>query len=89
MPEHLITSGRIVDVIIVLMAAEVTALAIYRRWTTRGLSLADASVMLLAGLFLLLALRVALTGADWFWIALFLFAALIAHLVDLQKRMRS
>ena len=86
MLEHLITSGRIVDVILVLMAAEFAAVVIYRWRTTRGPSPADAVVILLAGLFLLLALRAALTGAEWFWIALFLFAALIAHLADLRRR---
>ena len=44
--------------------------------------------MLLAGAFLLLALRAALTGASWIPVALWLLAALFAHLVDLVRRWR-
>lgn len=41
---------------------------------------------LLAGAFLLLALRCALTGAGWLWIALWLLAALLAHVADIVGR---
>jgi O-antigen/teichoic acid export membrane protein len=39
-----------------------------------------------AGACLLLALRAALTGAGWAWVAAALCAALIAHLFDLVRR---
>jgi hypothetical protein len=44
---------------------------------------------LLAGLFLLLALRGALAGAGWRWIALALTAACLAHVTDLGYRWRT
>jgi hypothetical protein len=44
--------------------------------------------MLLAGLFLLLALRTALIGSSWQVVALWLLAALIAHLIDLWQRVQ-
>jgi len=86
MLQQLVTSGRIVDVIIVFMAVEALALYLYHRRTSLGPATADIVAMLLAGLCLLLALRAALTGADWLWVASFLAAALVAHLADLHRR---
>ena len=86
MLQDMVTSGRVVDLIIAFMAVEALALFVYCRRTPLGPAPADIVAMLLAGLCLLLALRAALTGADWFWVAAFLFAALIAHLADLRRR---
>lgn len=76
----LFASGRIVDAILLLTVLEGVGLLILRR--------ADLLATLLAGLALLAALRVALAGADWRWLALALLAALIAHLFDLARRWR-
>jgi hypothetical protein len=89
MLQQLITSGHIVDVIIAIMVVEVIICMAWRRHSARGLSLAEISTMVLAGAFLLLALRAALTSADWRWIALFLLGSLIAHLFDLKMRWRA
>jgi hypothetical protein len=43
-------------------------------------------LMLLPGIFLLMALRAALAGASWPWVPMALTAALIAHLLDLRQR---
>jgi hypothetical protein len=86
MLQELVASGRVVDVIIVFMALEALALHIYHRRTSHGPAPADTLLMLLAGLCLLLALRAALTGSSWLWIAAFLAAALVAHLADLHRR---
>ena len=86
MLEQLIVSGRIVDLIAVLMAAEACVLLLYRRRTSQGPAPLDILSVMVAGLCLLLALRAALTGAGWFWIAGFLFAGFVAHLIDLQRR---
>jgi hypothetical protein len=48
----------------------------------------DIGLMLLPGIFLLVALRVALAGAAWPWVPLALIAALVAHLLDLRQRWR-
>jgi hypothetical protein len=86
MLQQIITSGRIVDVIVAIMVIEVMVCVVWRWHSARGPSLAEISTMVLAGFFLLLALRVALTSADWRWIALFLLGSLIAHLFDLKLR---
>ena len=80
--------GRAVDLILVLMVLEGILLAAYRWRTGRGIAVVDLLGMLLAGAFLLLALRAALTGASWSRIAVWLLAALAAHLVDLVRRWR-
>ena len=86
MLQDMVTSGRIVDLVIAFMALEALALFVYCRCTPLGPAPADIAAMLLAGLCLLLALRAALTGADWLWVAVFLSAALVAHLADLRRR---
>jgi hypothetical protein len=85
---ELFGSGRIVDLIVVLMLLEGIALFVYRRRTGRGIATLDWVWNLLAGYFLLLALRAALVHADWRWIALSLALALAAHLGDLWRRSR-
>jgi hypothetical protein len=81
-------SGRIVDAVIALMVLEALLLAWLHLRRGRGLAPADLLANLAAGLFLLLALRAALVGAAWPWIAASLAAALVAHLADLARRWR-
>ena len=76
----LFASGRIVDAILLLTAAE----ALMLLWRGR----ADLFATLLAGFALLAALRLALAGAAWPWLALALLVALAAHLADLARRWR-
>ena len=59
-----------------------------RRCTRRGLCAAAVGLLLLSGIFLLLALRAALAGSVWPWVPAALLAALIAHLMDLRHRWR-
>jgi hypothetical protein len=84
----LFATGRIVDLILVLTLLEGIILVAYYRLTGRGLAPADLLSNLVAGICLLLALRDALLNASWVWIALWLSAALLAHLADLQRRWR-
>lgn len=83
---HWLASGRLVDLILVFMMLEVIALLIYRARSNRGMDLLDIVLSLIPGAFLLLALRAALTGLPWFWIALALTAALPSHLLDIARR---
>jgi hypothetical protein len=85
----LITSGRVVDVVLVVMAVEALALWLHHRRTGRGLPAAQIAVMMSAGVFLLLAMRAALTGGDWTMIAFCLTASFAVHLTDLASRWRS
>ena len=82
----LFASGRVVDLILGLMALEAAALALYRMRTGRGLGIPRFAGFLLSGAFLMLALRGALVDAWWGWIALCLGASLVAHLADLRQR---
>lgn len=82
----LFDNGRIVDLILALVAVEFVVLVAYRRMTDRGLPALDIVFNLLAGAFLLLALRSALAESGWLWTAVWLSAALVAHLADLARR---
>ena len=85
---ELFASGRIIDLILLLVVVEGIVFFFYRQRTGRGPATADLLSTLLAGGCLLLALRSALTGAAWGWIALCLVAALLAHISDIWGRWR-
>lgn len=86
--DELFGSGRIVDLILLLMLGEAIALSAYNYLTGKELKPLDVLVALIPGACLLLALRGALTDGDWTSIALWLVAALITHLADLWRRQR-
>ncbi|MBK1693060.1 hypothetical protein CKO33_12960 [Ectothiorhodospira mobilis] len=81
-------SGHAVDLILVLMALEGGWLMGYHHRTGRGLSIPAVLALLLPGAALLLALRVALTGGAWIWIAFWLIVSLAIHFLDLRNRLR-
>ena len=81
-------SGRVIDAILLLVALEFLLLAALRRRTGPGLAPAAMVWNLLAGTGLLLALRGALTGSGWPWIAGWLVTGLLAHAADLATRSR-
>lgn len=83
-----IASGRIVDIVIAFMALEAVGLWFYHRRTGRGIALADLWTTIASGLCLLLALRAALSGGWAGWIAIWLTASLIVHIIDLRSRWR-
>ena len=80
------TSSGLIDIIIALVAVEATAIWLWRMKTGNGPGLPSIFCNLLAGSFLLLALRNALVDASFVWIALCLLAALIAHALDVLGR---
>jgi hypothetical protein len=82
----LFTNGQIVDLILALVVVEATILLIYRSATGRGVPAVGLLINLLAGAFLLMALRGAMLNAPWIWTAAWLAAALIAHVADLAQR---
>ena len=86
--EQLFSSGRIVDLILVMMVLEGLALAYYFRVTGRGVPVAGIVANSAAGGALLLALRSCLSGSQWYIIAAFLGLSLVAHLADLTSRWR-
>ena len=81
--EGFFAGGYVADLAIALLAAEAALLAL---WRPGGLRLATSLPFLAAGACLLLALRVALTGGAWWWVARALLGALLTHLADLAVR---
>ena len=81
-----IASGRLVDVILALTVLEWLVIAVHRLRTGRGPDPVRLGPTLLAGFFLLLALRAALVGSGWIWVAAALTGALVAHVFDLALR---
>lgn len=61
---ELFASGRIIDLILVLILVEGLVLALVHRHTGRGLPPSDLIGFLLSGFLLMLALRAALVGLD-------------------------
>lgn len=85
--ESLFTSGRIIDLILVLVALEIAALPWLLKLLGSETTLADLLPNILAGAALLIAVRLGITDTGWVWIGASLFAALLAHLWDLRKRL--
>ena len=83
----LFATGRIVDLILVLVVLEAAWLVLRHRRTGRGPAPADLLGNLLSGALLMLAVRGALVGAAWPWIALCLAGSFVAHLADLRRRL--
>lgn len=83
---ELFANGRIVEGIVALVALEALILSIWRARTGGGPEPLSLIANLLAGSFLLLALRNALAGTSPRWIAICLIAALAAHVADLAAR---
>lgn len=75
-------SGQAADLVLVVLAIE--ALLLLRA----GRALVDVALLLLPGALMMLALRAALVGAPWPWIALSLAASFPVHLADLVRRGR-
>ena len=80
-------SGAIlVDIAIAITLLEWLGLHLYHRFTGHGLPPEAYALNLLSGLCLMLALRCALQGQDWFWGAGCLAASGLAHLTYLRQR---
>lgn len=84
----LFASGRIIDVILVLVLLETLALMLLHQLTGRGPRPRTILPTLTSGLLLMVALRAALADLRWEFIALPLALALGAHLTDLLLRWR-
>lgn len=77
-----VASGRAVDLVLAVLALEALLILLFARARRRDLLLG-----LVPGLFLLLALRAALAGAGWAWIAGLVALSLPFHLADLRRRL--
>ena len=81
-------SGRIVDLILLLVLVEAALLGWRHRHTGQGPSLRALLPNLVSGAALLAAVRLALVQSEWLWVAAALLFALMAHLADLHQRWR-
>ena len=81
-----ITSGRIVDIMVVFVVIEVIALIIYWRRTGRGVPTVPLLANVGAGGSLMLALGASLKGLDTAIIAACLVSSLVFHVTDLAIR---
>ena len=81
MIEHLFASGHAADIVIAVLALEGLWL---RR---RGWSLARIARVLGPAVFIVLAVRAALVGAPWYWVACALAASFPLHVLDLRARL--
>ena len=79
-------SGRVVDVILALVVLEAAALLAWHRRTGGGVAPRVLLPTLLAGGFLLVAMRLALADAPWPAVGAALLAGLLAHVMDLRGR---
>jgi hypothetical protein len=84
----LFASGRLVDLILIVVVIEAAILLLVWRYTRRGIAPGDLLSNLCAGAFLLLALRIILGGAGWMPASGCLAAAGVAHLIDVSRRWR-
>ena len=80
MMEWLFRSGHGADIVLGVLALEALWLK------TRGWEWRTLAGMLGPAALMILALRAALVGADWHWIAIPLAASLPLHLMDLRAR---
>lgn len=86
---ELFATGRIVDLILILVAFEALALLAWRVWRGRGPSVPALASNLASGAALMLAVRAALTGSDWTVVAACLAGSLVAHVTEMCLRLRS
>jgi hypothetical protein len=85
--EEFIRSGRIADVILVAIAAETAIVGFYLWRRGQGLALLSFVASSLAGGSLVLAFRASLRESGWLFVAIYLAAALLAHLADIALRL--
>jgi uncharacterized membrane protein SirB2 len=78
----------LIDIILGLTLLEIAGLLAYRARTGRGLGARELLPNVMAGVFLILGVRAAVTAAPWTAIAPWMLASLVAHLVDVRGRWR-
>ncbi len=79
-------SGRVADLILLVMAVEAAVLYARGRSRSHPVKASDLLFAIGPGACIVLALRAALTGADVGWIGAALAASLPLHLADLARR---
>jgi uncharacterized membrane protein YjjB (DUF3815 family) len=86
MIDELVNSGRIVDIMLLVLVVETAILAVYRQRTRRGIPIASLVANFGAGGSIVLALRAVLADQPAAIIAACLVASLGFHVADLALR---
>jgi hypothetical protein len=86
--DQLFSSGRLVDFVLIVVAVEAVTLCAYWIVAGKGVAPRDLLPNLLAGFFLVLALRLTLSDAGWMPVCGCLAAAGIASMMDISRRWR-
>jgi hypothetical protein len=84
--EQLLLSGRLIDLILLLIAAEAVGIFLLHRLDSRRPGPRDLYPNLASGAALMYAVKLALQGAAWYALAACLALAFLAHLTDLSLR---
>lgn len=84
-----VESGRIADLILLVLLLEGAVLFAYWRIKGSGVPPFDILLFMGSGAALVIALRVALTDGWWGWIGLALTASFFVHAADLLRRWRA
>jgi len=83
-----VMSGRVIDVVLVVIAIEAALLAYFRIRHRLGSPVVRMCANLASGASLMIAIRLALTDAHWGLIMLCLMVSFIAHLTDIKLGLR-
>ena len=84
--QELFSGTLLIDIVISVTLVEWGLLSWWRRRTGRGIPTSELRGTLLAGLYLMLALRASMMAAPWYVVALLLLAAGLSHAADLWRR---
>ena len=84
--DELLLSRRLIEFVIAVTLLEGVALTLYHRISGKGVAPREFAANLVSGLCLMLALRGALAGSGWGWIALLLLGSGLVHASDLWQR---
>ena len=76
----------LIDIVISVTLLEWGLLSWWHRRTGRGIPMSELRGTLMAGLYLMLALRASMMSAPWYLVALLLLAAGLSHAADLWRR---
>lgn len=83
---EIFSGALLIDIVITVTVIEWVLLSWWHRRTGRGIPMSELQGTLMAGLYLMLALRASMVSAPWYLVALLLLAAGLAHAADLWRR---
>jgi hypothetical protein len=76
----------LIDIVIAVTVIEWVLLSWWHRRTGRGIPMSELQGTLMAGFYLMLALRASMVAAPWYVVALLLLGAGLTHAADMWRR---